>query len=887
MGSLKSVVSAVVLMLAAGAGAGEISSAVANKGAGGEIVSVTLSLAIGANETNFLYKAYGPVAGAADSTNGWASVEYVGTYTADATVTVPVPAGWEETVRDIRFLLAEGGTLLPKLTFLKTQTIGASQAAQQWTTTDLLPTDKTRMVLDYTYTISCPGFGLAGRFFFVAINNWQGGVSATYFGTQNRSAGPVYNGNSAGQPILLTLGHGAYTNGTVRAPGCTFVRKDLIKTYGEAAVTYANKLCEQSDLVNWSDPAVTDDPTTTKVPLFRRHGYKDQTPAVAGQANSSVEIRSAKFYENDMLVRDFVPVLLDGVGVMYDRCACKVYPNLGSGQFVCGAVDGVVPTEIAVVSASKLFGADAGVRLSVLQPDGATVSVSAVCDPASPTSTYEEGTSVTVTPVLGAGWAGTFHHWEGNVPAGHEFDNPLTVTMDRALRLHPIFATDGWTYDSMAKTLTDGYWTLEVKSETNGGLLVGAPTHPGVCGFLDLSKPINGGDDYFVSAVSGRSFYENQTLRELRVSDRLTAFSTESFAECHSLTNVTPFMPAALTVMYDSAFLHCYNLRGDLKLGTNGTAVALYETEFAMDPIDSLVMGPNVTTFGRYCFSACTNMTNCVLSAALTSIPEGAFYACSRLTKVELPDSVKSIGVEAFSACTELTDVRLPSELETLGDKVFRGDAKLRSVTPLLPATLRGLGIGVFSGALALEGEIALGLDLPPETTLPVGATAFWGTSVTRAEFGPGVTWGADGAQFEECKTIRKIVFHRPATTLPVRFLKNATALEDLVFYGLPTWTPSKDAQLRSWTGWGDGQVRLFLPREDASSVAFMANLANVTRWSELDDGVRDVYYARFGAGAKQPYGKTVASPETSFPPNQWVIRWTSNPKPGIMVLVY
>ena len=739
--------------------AGEIVSAVANKSAEGDSVSVTLSLTIGANETNFLYKAYGPTAGAEDSTNGWASIEYVGTYMSSATVTVPLPAGWGDTVGNIRFMLAEGGTLLPKLSFLKTQSIAKSEGAKQWTTTDLLPTDKTRMVLDYTYTIGYPGFGLAGRFFFVAQDSWKNGVCASYFGAQNLSKGPLYNGNSGGAPILLTLGHGAYTNGNMRAPGCIFVRKDLIKTYGEAAVTYANKLCEQEELINMSDPSVTDDPTTTQIPLFRRHGYKDQTPAVAGKASSTVEIRSAKFYESDMLVRDFVPVLSDGVGVMYDRCSGKIYPNLGSGSFVCGEVDGVVPTEIIVMSVSKLFGINEGFRLSVSSPDGAAVQVSAVYEPISALGMYyEEGTKVTITPVLEEGWSGSFHHWEGDVPAGCEFDNPLTVTMDGPRNLHPIFVTPGWTYDSVAKTLTDGYWTLAVKSEKDGGIVIGTPTHPAVCGLLDLSKPINDGDCYFVSAVSDWSFNKNQTLRELRVPDRLTSFGESSFAECHSLTNVSPFMPTGLKTLHDSAFSHCYALRGDLKIGMNGNAVQLFRTVFPQDPIDSLTCGTNVTFFSdtsSYDFSLCTNMTNCVLSAAMTIIPEATFNSCSRLTTIELPDSVRLIGSEAFANCKEL---------------------------------------------------------------------------------------------------------------------------RDLFCCGMPTWT--KDA----WAGWGNGQVRIYLPRTDAASIAFMTNPANVTRWANLNDDVKDAYYARFGESAKRPYGKSVSGPTTRFPPNQWVMRW--NPKSGLMLIL-
>ena len=52
-------------------------------------------------------------------------------------------------------------------------------------------------------------------------------------------------------------------------------------------------------------------------------------------------IYSAKIYNNDTLVRDFIPVL-DGNGVpcMYDRVEKKYYYNAGTGDFVAGPVIG-------------------------------------------------------------------------------------------------------------------------------------------------------------------------------------------------------------------------------------------------------------------------------------------------------------------------------------------------------------------------------------------------------------------------------------------------------------------------------------------------------------------------------------------------------------------
>ena len=55
----------------------------------------------------------------------------------------------------------------------------------------------------------------------------------------------------------------------------------------------------------------------------------------------TVKIYSCKIYDNDILVRDFIPVLdLDGVPCMFDRVEGKFYYNAGTGQFVAGPVIG-------------------------------------------------------------------------------------------------------------------------------------------------------------------------------------------------------------------------------------------------------------------------------------------------------------------------------------------------------------------------------------------------------------------------------------------------------------------------------------------------------------------------------------------------------------------
>lgn len=63
------------------------------------------------------------------------------------------------------------------------------------------------------------------------------------------------------------------------------------------------------------------------------------TGAVAGNAVGSIRMYYFKIYENNVLVRDFIPVIdSNGVPCMYDKIDQRFYYNAGAGQFVAGPV---------------------------------------------------------------------------------------------------------------------------------------------------------------------------------------------------------------------------------------------------------------------------------------------------------------------------------------------------------------------------------------------------------------------------------------------------------------------------------------------------------------------------------------------------------------------
>lgn len=56
---------------------------------------------------------------------------------------------------------------------------------------------------------------------------------------------------------------------------------------------------------------------------------------------SNIRLYSCKIYDNDVLVRDFIPILdIEGTPCMYDLVERKLYYNAGTGDFIAGPIIG-------------------------------------------------------------------------------------------------------------------------------------------------------------------------------------------------------------------------------------------------------------------------------------------------------------------------------------------------------------------------------------------------------------------------------------------------------------------------------------------------------------------------------------------------------------------
>ncbi len=129
-----------------------------------------------------------------------------------------------------------------------------------------------------------------------------------------------------------------------------------------------------------------------------------------------------------------------------------------------------------------------------------------------PTGPYDYGTSVTLTPSAAEGY--TFTGWSGDVPSGHETDNPLSVTMNADKNITANF--------------TINTYTLTV-SATNGTVAKNPPTGPYNYGTSVTLTP-NAAEGYTFTGWSGNVPSGHETDNPLSVTMNADKNITANFA---------------------------------------------------------------------------------------------------------------------------------------------------------------------------------------------------------------------------------------------------------------------------------------------------------------------------------------------------------------------
>ena len=419
-----------------------------------------------------------------------------------------------------------------------------------------------------------------------------------------------------------------------------------------------------------------------------------------------------------------------------------------------------------------------------------------------------------------------------------------------------------WSYDSSARTITDGVWTLNVSADATARTMTvsSIKVNPS-SGALNLAKPVVDGDGnvYSVTAIAGNAFKSKTCLTAIHLPETLQSIGGSAFMYCTALATVEPFLPESVTSIGVSAFDGCSALAGDLVIGSEGGA----PTELP-------------TSFGNgYQFSVCSSITSIRFRSA-TALPANVCLKCSSLTNVVL-DAAETVGGSAFNACTALKTVRLSETLQSIGGSAFMNCTALATVEPFLPESVTSIGVSAFDGCSALAGDLVIGSEGGAPTELPPS--------------------GGSGYQFSVCKSITSIRF-RSATTLPANVCLKCSSLTNVVLDAAETvggnafnsdnkisdFFVNRFAAINS-TAFNFGPaaygMRFHVAKGNADWDGWVAT--NVTRWAELTEDQRGKFAKAFPGETKHPVG--LINKNGAQPQNQWACRWRAD-EIGFMVII-
>ena len=141
--------------------------------------------------------------------------------------------------------------------------------------------------------------------------------------------------------------------------------------------------------------------------------------------------------------------------------------------------------------------------------------------------------------------------------------------------------------------------------------------------------------------------YNHSALQEviIPVNSKLTTIRACAFQNQYNLTKLSIF-GKKITTIQDAAFYGCQ--------------------------LDTLILPPNLETFGTVSFGDCSGLKYIVMPNSITEIPANAFIRCRNLNDIQFPTKLTHIGHHAFADCTNLSNVDIPGLVTSIGDYAFK-----------------------------------------------------------------------------------------------------------------------------------------------------------------------------------------------------------------------
>lgn len=247
----------------------------------------------------------------------------------------------------------------------------------------------------------------------------------------------------------------------------------------------------------------------------------------------------------------------------------------------------------------------------------------------------------------------------------------------------------------------------------------------------------------------------------------VTEIGAEAFKNCSGITSIN--IPNSITKIDNGAFWSCTGLSTiDLpsSIKTIGRDVFRVCTK-----ITSIDLG-NLTAYGEYSLSDCTQLTHVVLPAT-DNIPMGTLKSCTSLEEINIPASVETINIDSFMGCTSLKTLTLPSATTKIKDSSFGAFKNCTALTSVYMPGVTSVGQSAFEGCTGLTS-----VSMPVVTD--VGVSAFNKCSGLSSIDMPATLKTVDNSAFRSCTALVSINMQN-VTSMGTYVFAGCTALTDVV----------------------------------------------------------------------------------------------------------
>lgn len=200
-----------------------------------------------------------------------------------------------------------------------------------------------------------------------------------------------------------------------------------------------------------------------------------------------------------------------------------------------------------------------------------------------------------------------------------------------------------------------------------------------------------------VTEISERSFYRNEYIEKVIISDNIIEIKDYAFEGCSNLSSL--YIGKNVQILSGTAFIDT-NL-SEITINPDNQYFTVINDCLIEKETGALIIGTN----------------NSIIPDGTTAITIHSFFGRRDLISIEVPESCNKIEYAAFANCTLLETVILPEGLEILDCSVFSFCRSLININ--IPAGIKRLEESVFHACLALE-TVRI-----PETIQGIGKGAF------------------------------------------------------------------------------------------------------------------------------------------------------------------